>query len=558
MKPLYDTIAAYSHRVAAPFHMPGHKLGKGFIPKSLFADPARFDLTELASTDDLHDPRGPLLAAQTLAAEAFGAGKTWFLVNGSTSGIHAMVTANCAPGQKLIAVRNFHSSAFNAMRLARAKPVYVYPSAFPGSYPQASGDDVERAIAAHPDAAALYITRPDYFGNACILEPIVAAAHSHGMPVLVDEAHGAHFAFSSKLPASAMQAGADFCVQSAHKTLPAFTQGAYAHASAHALRAMPERAQRFEMALRALQTSSPSFLVLSSLDYAREYMQAYGARKLDGLAASCAALCKRASEAGYAVPPGATEAAHAIQPGSSEAGHGERNGVAQAQRDFTRLVIGVAPLGLGGPEVERMLAQEYAVVAEMSDDAHVVFISTVADSDADFELLGSALESVADRAARREATIANREKAPPCPTAVKTLCPAAATAPCASEGAGAGARARRTPLAPEAAAQLDFMEWLHSGREWATLESAAKAGRIAAELVTPYPPGVPLLCPGERVTPETAARLESLLRAGVHVKGLRPGRIDGTGGRQPASASAALLPVAPRLSGNTAWTCGGQ
>ena len=556
MKPLYDAVAAYARSVAAPFHMPGHKLGKGFFPEGLFHDPSRFDVTELAATDDLHCPRGPLKAAQELAAEAFGAGRTWFLVNGSTCGIHAMVAANCAPGQKLIVARDFHASAFNAMCLARVKPVYVYPrpdaahagacatggcaadacatsacaadacatdacttdgcaaaaaaawltTELPG---HVAPEAIERALDAHPDAAALYITRPDYYGGACDLEAIAAAAHRRGVPVLVDEAHGAHFAFSGILPSSALQAGADFCVQSAHKTLPAFTQGAYAHASGAAVREMPERVERFGHALRALQTSSPSFLVMSSLDYAREYMQGCGEQALGRLAARCVKLYARAAAAGYGVPADAAAAAAATD------GLQALPCTAHPRRDITRLAIDVTPLGLRGPEVERMLGRGHAVVAEMSDDAHVVFITTAADSEEDFGLLGTALEHIAQGAAK--------------------------------PGGARKAMQGGYPIAPEGSEppQLDLMALLHSGREWAPLSIASEAGMASAGIVTPYPPGVPLLCPGERVTPDAAAQLLELIRAGVNVRGVEIAREFGGDGAAAATASDISLQVLP-------------
>ncbi|MDR3120861.1 MAG: hypothetical protein LBU58_05960, partial [Clostridiales bacterium] len=317
MKPLYDAILAYSDRGASarrdepeqavmngfggepdcggeldcesepdcgsesvrpgpvtPFHMPGHKLGRGFLPPGVFSDPARFDLTELDETDDLHNPRGPLQKAQELAAEAFGAGRTWFLVNGSSGGVHAMILANCAPGQKLLIARDFHISAYHAMCLAGVRPVYLFPGARRVGEPGKSGaaevfgtadafgafgtltpSAAEAALAEHPDAAALYLTRPGYYGSVCDLESIVRIAHSRGVPVLVDEAHGAHLSFSPRLPVGALEAGADFCVQSAHKTLPAFTQCAYVHASVRLARQGSARIERLTGALRALQTS---------------------------------------------------------------------------------------------------------------------------------------------------------------------------------------------------------------------------------------------------------------------------------------------------------------
>ncbi|MDR1440715.1 MAG: hypothetical protein LBJ10_12200, partial [Clostridiales bacterium] len=429
---LYGGIRAYSEKGAIPFHMPGHKLGKGFVPQGVFSDPAAFDLTELPRTDDLHMPRGMILSAQRRAADAFGAGKTWFLVNGSSCGVHAMVMAACAPGHKLLIARNFHYSAWNAMCMARVRPIFVYAkpppghsgaaadaamgsagggggaaenagaacgaeafgSAFAEAFGAAGGvfeaGYAEAAIAAirsHPDADAIFLTRPDYYGNACDIAPIVDAAHSYGLPVLVDEAHGAHLCFSGRLPVSAMEAGADICVQSAHKTLPAFTQGAYAHMSRRALGGGGLEG-RFETALRALQTSSPSFLILSSLDYAREYMQKRGRRELDRVLDQCEAFFAEMSALGYGVPGGCGDS----REGGADGGAAP---IKRYSRDMTRLVLNTARIGLSGSAVENMLAERHNIAIEMSDPWHIVMISTVADRDEDFSKLKAALGQIA-------------------------------------------------------------------------------------------------------------------------------------------------------------------
>jgi len=472
--------------------MPGHKLGRGFLPRGVFENPARIDVTELDVTDDLHSPRGPLLEAQALAARAFGAGRTWFLVNGSSCGIFAMITAYCAAGQKLLIARDFHYSAYNAMRFARVKPVYIpISTAYPYMpYPDCAYmpdvvlalENVERALFEHPDAAALYLTRPGYYGSVCDIEEIVRLAHRSGIPVLVDEAHGAHLSFSDRLPVGALAGGADFCVQSAHKTLPAFTQCAYAHMSDRALSDNPAAAGRISEALRAFQTSSPSFIFTASLDYAREYMSGQGVVELDRLIDCCESFYVEMAAAGYGVPTGVRIPARNVPNTGVTARHG---------RDITRLVLTTRPLGLSGAETERLLWSGYKIKIEMSDSERIVMIATVTDRDNDIGFLKTALTEIASK---------NKRQIPPSQAvfAVEHAIP---------------------PLCAEPDFTPDFIAELHAPKQYIPLNAAE--GRVAADIVTPYPPGVPMICPGEIITSRMIYGIISLLGEGTQVKGIR-------------------------------------
>ena len=552
--------------------MPGHKLGRGFMPQSVFTNPALLDVTELDVTDDLSCPHGPLLEAQYLASRAFGAGRTWFLANGSSCGIYAMIAAACAPGEKLLISRDFHFSAFNAMRFARVKPVYIPLSGYnhtsderrlnedafsPDPYCLEGGNDtgggnpgedgtgggnpdvdaVEAAIEAHPDATALYITRPGYYGNVCDIVEISRLAHRRGVKVLVDEAHGAHLSFNRRLPVGAMGGGADYCVQSAHKTLPAFTQCAYAHASAGALKADAAGIERMSEALRVFQTSSPSFILTASLDYAREYMEEYGANELNRILDNCEEFYRRAADAGYGVPgniwsrPGSGAPGITRESFSGGSGAPRRppihatNMVGAYGRDMTRLVLDTKPLGLSGIETDRMLWERYKIKIEMSDLKHIVMITTVADRDEDFEMLIGALTEIAHTQGKHSATV------------MRAACGSGS-----GSGAGPGAVALPPPGTSESRASAcpapernpqprehcpntlftsttpDFITELHKPRRRIQLE--ASIGYPAAEIVTPYPPGIPLLCPGEKVTRGAVDKLVEYINAGIRINGI--------------------------------------
>ena len=243
---------------SARFFMPGHK-GYGKISLS-------DDVTELDGTDDLHNPTGIIKKAQEKAARIFGARETFFLVNGSTSGSHAMLGAACCPGDKVIITAGCHISAINAMVIFDLRPVFVYPkyNLLFDMYEAITPVELEKALTQNPDATAVFVTSPTYFGVCADIAGLKKVAEKYNAVLLVDEAHGAHLCFSDNLPPSSMQAGADACVQSAHKTLPSLTQTAFLHNNTLDSFKIQEN-------LKMLQSSSPSYLFMKSLDKASEF-----------------------------------------------------------------------------------------------------------------------------------------------------------------------------------------------------------------------------------------------------------------------------------------------
>ncbi|MDR3121839.1 MAG: hypothetical protein LBU58_10990, partial [Clostridiales bacterium] len=301
--------------------------------------------------------------------------------------------------------------------------------------------------------------------------------------------------------------------------LPAFTQCAYVHASTRLTRQGSARVERLTGALRALQTSSPSFLLTASLDYAREFMQDRGARELDRILDHCERFYEEMARLGYGIPAdiwGIRNSEFGIRNGDKEGGGGgEGRGGSDRKtrrygRDMTRLVLNTARIGLPGTEADRLLSRRYGVKIEMSDPAHIVMIATVADRDQDFCVLKDALTRIAnDRKAERPFFRApetgGAERAADAERAERTECGAAAPA----DG-----------FSPEAA-PLNFAARLHAPKTQVPLEQAE--GRTAASLVTPYPPGIPLLCPGERVTGRAVAAIQSMRSFGVRVNGILDG-----------------------------------
>lgn len=455
--PILNAILKYTATDPVAFHMPGHKLGKGFDIDE-FKAIGKFDLTEIPGTDNLHFPEEAILEAQNLAARAFGADRTFFLVNGSTCGVHAAIMGTLSEGDKLIVSRDCHKSVIGGLMLARAVPVYVKPQ-MDLEFKIPLGCDVDAMIAAmdeNPDAAGVFITRPTYYGICCDIERLVGEAHKRGMAVIVDEAHGAHFRFHDELPVSATDAGVDICIQSTHKTLPALTQTALLHVKGKL--ADPERIAFY---LRLLETSSPSYIFLCAIDYARSLMEHSGQSLLEEIKNYVYEFEEELKENEY------------YRVGESlPAGY---------NKDFTRLVINTSRLGISGYEVEKLLRQEFNIQVEMSDFYNIVCILTVSDDRASLKKLSQALRKIAENFSKKE------------------------------------------PLS-----DINIDEYTISSRneliygyaESELIPLNMAEGRVCADIITPYPPGIPYIAPGEIIMAETVELLYNIVNAGGHVNGL--------------------------------------
>lgn len=462
--PLVEALKCYAEKRFIPFHTPGHFQGRTAPPvlRRWWGRPVfTADLTEVPGLDDLHAPSGVIREAEELAAKLAGAENAFFLVNGSTAGIQAVLMAAAGPGEKLILPRTVHRSAAAALVLSGAEPVFL-PSGWleefeiplppePASY--------RNALADFPGARAVFSVYPDYYGVAVNLEAIAQAAHSRGLPLLADAAHGVLFGRHPEMPPGATACGADAAVESVHKRAGALTQAAWLLLQEN--RVSPARVRD---TLRLITTSSPSYLLLASLDAARRQ-----------LAASGGSLCRRMIElAGFA------RAELSRCPGVrvlSEAGESYR-------LDPTRLVLNFGAAGLSGFKAAQVMRRN-GVVVEMADFSNVIV------------LLGPG-HRMRD---------------------VKTLVRAVKTVLAQQPGQ---VKAPRFPQAPPG--RLGPREaWLAPSR---TVPLAEAIGLVSAELVAPAPPGFPVLLPGEEVTPEAVAYLDAVRAAGATVHGLQDPRIN--------------------------------
>lgn len=459
--PLYNTIKAYADSGSIPFHMPGHKMGMG-LPFDFLEDMIRLDLTELPGLDNLHHPNGAIKEAQDLAAKAFGARKSYFLVNGSTCGIHAMISTICRPGDRLIISRDCHRSVIGGMMLAGASPAYILPE-FSQDFGITTGvtpESVEAAMRAEPDAVGVLITRPNYYGVCSDLARISEIVHARGKLLIVDEAHGSHLCFSSELPASSMDSGADICVQSAHKTLTSLTQGAYLHVGSDAI-----DLDRLQYYLAMLQTSSPSYLIMASLDLAREFMQMSGKETLDRLISKIRLLKEQA------------------RPGNIEILGNED--IAGFELDMTRITICFRNIGLSGYEADALLKGTYGIQAEMSDLYNVVCIATPADIEKNLDYLFKSLNGLKPYCKTKNSVVIKQSASGYLKLPVRVL---------------------------------TLEEAMQAKSLWVRLERAA--GKISKSIVAPYPPGIPVLCPGEEITQETVEYLKTVVDSGGMVNGI--------------------------------------
>jgi lysine decarboxylase len=457
--PIFDAIKAYTDSNPVPFHMPGHKLGKG-IPAKFLSRIEKLDLTELPDTDNLHASTGVIKEAQELTARAFGAKKSFFLVNGSTVGLHAAISSVCKPGSRLIVGRDSHVAVINGMLLAGVKPYYILPE-YSEEYCINTGitpETVEKALVEAPDSAGVLVTRPNYYGICSDIEKIAEIVHGHKKVLIVDEAHGAHLAFNSRLPVSALEAGADLCIQSAHKTLPAFTQGAYLHIGSD--RIDVERVGYF---LDIYQTTSPSFILMAFLDIAREIMQKNGKAALDRLIDAISLYGANVEDCGIRIL--------------------NEKSLPGFNPDPTRIAVNLSGIGISGFHAEKLLRERNNIQAEMSDLHNIVFITTIADSPETIEYLFSALRGLGN--------VPGEAIPPPVP------------------------KAKRIEI-PEQA--MEPLEVLYAGAERIPLKSAA--GRVSRNIIAPYPPGIAVICPGEKFSDDAVDFLTEITAAGATVQGV--------------------------------------
>ncbi len=471
--PFADALAQVTAEPTVPFSTPGHKRGRG-APADMLAimqDAYALDIPHGGGVDTTHMSLGLLRAAERLAADLYGGDDARLLVNGSTTGNMAMLLATCGPGDEVLISRTLHRSLLAALIFSGARPIWLTPeldgaSGLPLDVDSAS---VERTLAAHPAARAVVLVSPSYIGVTSDLTTIAGICHARGVPLLVDEAWGPHFHLHPDLPPSAMQAGADASVASTHKMLGALTQG-----STLVMRRGLLDIERMHTVVDMVQTTSPSVLIFASLDASRRHMALHGE-----------ALLLRTLRLAHDLRTDlATLPGLRLQDATLIA---NRPG---AGFDPCRLLIDVQQLGLTGYQAEETLRADHGIFVEMSDLRSVMLLITIGDDDTS---IARAFVGFRDLAQRHRSASA---------TARDTSADRHSSSALLFGG--------EQVLTPRAA----FMAVTRA----VALEDAA--GEISAESITPYPPGIPLVTPGERIPAETIAYVRHGVAAGMYISGL--------------------------------------
>lgn len=469
--PLLRAINTYIDDKTIPFHTPGHKMGKGMHPffnEVVKQKGLKLDLANMAELDDLHEPHGPIKAAQDLAAQLYGADCSYFMVNGTTGGIYAMILAIAGPGDKVIIPRNAHRSIIGGIILSGAIPVFMQPAVDNelGLTMGVTPETVAATLAQHPDAKGVLVINPTYYGVATDLRQIVEIVHSYEIPVVVDEAHGPHLKFSHRLPIQALDAGADIVAQSSHKIIGAMTQCSMVHCRRGRI-----RVPRLKAMLQLVQSTSPNYILMASLDVARMQMATEGVALVEQAVDLASRLRREINNI----------------PGLYSFGEEKLGNPGVYSLDPTKVTVTVKGLGLTGAEAERILRQQYKIQVELSDVYNILFLITLGDSSREVDALLAALKDMA------ATHIGTRDF-----SAINEI-----------------TRAGKQPLPPPQV--ISPREALFGNTCMVPFDDAI--GMICAEIVTFYPPGIPMLCPGERITREIVDYCHTLQNAGLHISG---------------------------------------
>ncbi len=470
MSELFEKLSAYGASDYYPYHMPGHKRR---LKTDTMRELAQIDITEIDGFDNLHDAQGILKRIQEEAAAAYGAEESFFLVNGSTAGILSAISTAVSPGGKILMVRGAHKSAYHAAYLRDLQIAYLWPGVHPlfGCNLPATAKEVEEALQQTPDVQAVFIVSPTYEGLAADVKSIAEAAHKRNIPLIVDEAHGAHLGFDGRWPESSVKQGADLVIQSLHKTLPAPTQTAILHVNGKLVDRC--RLRRF---LGIYQTSSPFYIFMAAME--------------DAIATTSANREKLFGDF-WEYWKGMTESLSAC-----------RNLIflKEENSDPGKLAVMDKTGFLDGEQLYEMLLHKYHLQPEMAAGRYVLAMFTIGDTKEGYERLTKALLEIdeyitAERKQRTQEKLMERE-GNRMADAVTPVCIQKKTQAVISIG-----RAWDTP------------------KEWVLLKDAE--GKTAGEYVNLYPPGSPIIVPGEIFTKDILTEIAAYRQQGFHVQGVK-------------------------------------
>lgn len=490
---MYQQLISYGESDVYPFHMPGHK--RRALP---FPNPYTIDITEIDGFDNLHHAEGLIREAEERAAKLYGADRSYYLVNGSTCGLLAAICAAARRGDKVLAARNCHKAVYHAISMQGLSAEFLYPAITRGDLQgQITAAQVEEALTKHPDIAVVILTSPTYEGIVSDVAAIAACCHAHGAALIVDEAHGAHFGFGAGFPENAVRLGADAVIMSLHKTLPSFTQTALLHCNG--TRIDPGRVARY---LGVYETSSPSYLFMAGMDACIDLIREQGAelfaeyrRRLDAFYRDTADLAQL----------------HVMR----------REDLCKEEAydwDDSKLIIYAG--AMGGEALHQELLGHYHLQMEMVSADYVLGMTSLMDTDEGMRRLVTALHEIDEKNGRFVTALHETDEkngrlnAALCETNEKNG---------RLNAAEAGFTARMYRENPR---RMQIYQALDLPYREVPLDEAV--GKMAADYVYLYPPGIPLIVPGEVITEEFIRHIRECRERKLNVEGqgnLAPGRI---------------------------------
>lgn len=458
--PLMEGLLKYKNKKSVRFHMPGHK---GRIAYDLAKFIPFIDVTEVEGTDNLHNARGVIDKAQKKASNIYGTKRTFYSVNGTTAGIYAAITSSVKPGEEILVQRNCHKSIYNALVLGRIKGHFLYPKYDEQNNILTVIDplEIDDILTKNKNIKAVVIAYPSYLGICSDINTISDIIHKHDKILIVDEAHGSHLKFNKSLPISAESAGADIIVQSTHKTLPAYTQSSMLHLNSERV-----DEDRLSKMMSMYQSTSPSYILMASLDMAIDYMDNEGRKRLEKLLFFIDKFVNNMK---------------------SVEGIDIFTGDENYKFDKTKIVINATKLGLRGSDLENILRKDYNIELEMSDLYYALAMVSVMNTKEDLDKLYLALKDVSKVYSKDSL---KEEKN------IKYIYPKK---------------------------QMEIYEAFNEESKFVRLDEAVD--ELSADYIIPYPPGVPILAPGEVLSSDIMDYIKEVIEADIEILGIKENKI---------------------------------
>ncbi len=465
---LIDGIKKFRQEVKTSFHMPGHK-NKPNILDEIGNNLHDYDITETLGTDNLHFPTGMIKNTLESISKSYGAKKSYIVVNGTSCGVISSIMACTSPGDFILVQRDCHKSVYNAVILGGLKVEYLYPefNREHGLNFSVSLEKLEQMLIDYPKIKLVVLTYPTFYGVCFDIKKAAEIVHKYDKILMIDEAHGSHLNFCSKLPPAAERSGADIVAQSTHKTLPALTQSSVLHVCSDRV-----DVDKLSRMLRMLQTTSPSYILMASVQRAVEYMDKYGEERLSKNIEMFRIKTKELRDLGVNVLTDEflkENGCHAF--------------------DETRAVISLNDVGITGKELETILREKYKIQMEMSDLMYAVGYITAADDPEDIERLFDSVKEIYLDAKNDDSQ---------------------------------NSRVYIEEF-PHLTQEISMKNAFYSDNELVTTEESV--GRISSDFIIPYPPGIPLICPGEIIKEETIEYAKSILANNINVNGIENNKL---------------------------------